>query len=160
MIRFIAALDIERGIADDTGIPWKGKLPTDVAYYHGKIHSHNYLIGHATYEQHSKPLSGTPTFVATTKTEKLRLGFIKVTDARKFLTDQTEDIWVGGGAGLFASTFDLADELYLTRIDKDFSCTKFFPDFEKDFKLLSKSDTQTENGINFCFEVWHKIVKK
>lgn len=156
MIRFIAALDSKNGIADNEGIPWKGKLPTDVAYYRGKVRGHVYLIGYGTYIQHTKPLPETPTFVATEKPEQLRPGFEKVTDARKFLTDSRHDIWVGGGALLFASTIDLADELYLTRIDQDFNCTKYFPEFEDSFELASKTPTQTENGIKFHFEIWKR----
>ncbi len=149
MIRFIAAIDSNKGLADEHGIPWKGKLPTDVAYYHGKIYGHNYLIGYATYEQHSKPLPGTPTYVAAHNTNDLRPGFIKVTDAREFLQSQSEDIWVGGGAGLFESTLDLADELYLTHLEGDFHCTKFFPDFKDKFEQVEISEPHTENGITF-----------
>lgn len=157
MIRFIAAVDSNLGIANENGIPWKGQLPTDVAYYRAKIRSHNYLIGYGTYAQHTKPLPQTPTFVATIRAEQLRPGFKKVTDARKFLKEAKKDIWVGGGAALFADTLDFADELYLTRIAKDFHCTKFFPQFEDKFMLVSRSQGQEENGITFCFEVWRRL---
>lgn len=155
MIRFIAAIDSKRGIADDKGIPWD--LPTDKAYYRAKIRGQDYLIGYATYVHHTKPLPDTPTFVASEETGDLRPGFKKVTDARAFLTSRSEDVWVGGGAGLFESVFDLADELYLTRIDADFNCTKFFPEFESDFELVNSTEPQTENNTTFRFQIWkHK----
>lgn len=159
MIRFIAALDSKKGIADEHGIPWQGKLPTDVKYFRDKTLNGTVMMGYGWYKEQIKPLPERINLVATSSEEVLRDGFVKVPDARAFLNDTTDDIWVGGGAGLFASTIDLADELYLTRIEQDFNCTKFFPEFENDFKLISKSDSQTENGINFCFEVWAKIVK-
>lgn len=154
MIRFIAAIDSKRGLADDSGIPWD--LPSDRDYYRAKVKHHPYVIGYNTYAQHTKPLDDTPTYVATNSVEELRPGFTKVADASEFIKSCQEDVWVGGGAGLFASTLDLADELYLTRIGEDFKCTKFFPNFENDFELISQSDPQKENDITFRYEVWKR----
>ena len=156
MIRFMAAIDEKRGLADDHGIPWRGKLPTDIRYYHQKIKGFDTIMGYGMYMELSKPLVNQTNYVATRRSTELRDGFIIVDDARKFLIEFAKDIWVLGGAGLFASTLDLADELYLTRIDADFHCTKFFPEFEKDFVLKSRSELKTENDITFCFEVWRK----
>jgi dihydrofolate reductase len=154
MIRFIAAIDNKRGIADDHGIPWD--LPTDVSYYRGKVRFHAYLIGYGTYIHYTKPLEDTQTYVATTQAKKLRTGFSKVSDAREFLQNTKEDVWVGGGAGVFESTIDLADELYLTRVNGDFNCTKFFPEFEQDFSIIESGKPHIENDITFHFEVWKR----
>lgn len=154
MIRFIAAVDSKLGLADEHGIPWQGSLPTDVAYFRSKTLGSNVMMGYGWYVEQKQPLPQRRNLVATTKDEPLHEGFEPVHDARKFLAEIHEDMWVGGGAGLFASTLDLADELYLTRIERDFHCTKFFPPFEDKFKLKSSSNPQTENGLTFHFEVW------
>lgn len=154
MIRFIAAIDSRRGIADDNGIPWN--LPTDVAYYRAKVRFHDYLIGYGTYANYVEPLADTRTYVATTKTDELRPGFNKISDPSEFLGQAKSDVWVGGGSGLFNSTLHLADELYLTRIHHDFHCTKFFPLFESDFELIEQLKPQTENGLTFQFETWRQ----
>lgn len=156
MIRFIAALDSKRGVADDHGIPWQSKIPTDVRYFRDKTIGGNLLIGYGWYQEMQKPLPNRRNIVATTKTEVLRPGFEKVSDARKFLLNSKEDIWVGGGAGLFASTLDLADELYLTFVEGDFNCTKFFPEFEDKFEKVSESEPITENGVTFRFTIWKR----
>ena len=154
MIRFIAAIDIMHGLADEYGIPWQGQLPTDVKHFRYKTLHGIVMMGAGWYKEQIKPLPDRRNLVATSSPEPLRPGFEKVTDAHEFLKNAKDDIWVGGGAGLFTSTLDLADELYLTRLDQDFHCTKFFPKFEDKFILKSKSETQTENGISFSFEVW------
>lgn len=154
MIRFIAAIDSNKGIADEKGIPWD--LPTDKAYYRAKVRFHKYLIGQGTYQELTEPLADTSMFIATSRAEKLRPGFTKVNDARKFLKTAKKDIWVGGGAGVFESTLDLANELYLTRIDQDFHCTKFFPEYKDKFELTWESEAQIENGTPFRFEVWKR----
>lgn len=156
MIRFIAALDKRLGLASEHGIPWQGLLPTEVAYYRHKIANSTVLMGYGTYLEYRKAPPNRHVMVATTKTAALRPGFKKVNDARAFLKTVKHDLWVEGGSKLFASTLDLADELYLTRIDHDFHCTKFFPPFQKQFKLKSKGQINQENGLTFWFEVWQK----
>lgn len=156
MIRFIAALDSKKGLADDRGIPWQGKTPGDVAQFRDKTIDGAVMMGAGWYKEQIKPLPKRRNLVATSSPEELRPGFEKVIDAHDFLENTKEDIWVGGGAGLFASTLDLADELHLTRINEDFKCTKFFPDFENKFSLKSESDPITENDITYCFQVWVK----
>jgi dihydrofolate reductase len=160
MIKFIAAIDGKRGLANEHGLPWQGKLPTDVKQFRDKTMHCTVLMGYGTYIEFDKPLSDRHNYVATSSTEALRPGFEPVPDAKKFLMGATNDIWVIGGASLFASTLDMADELYLTRIDKDFHCTKFFPDFENRFQRIQASAAQTENSINFWFEVWEKLKSK
>lgn len=159
MIRFIAALDSRRGIANEHGIPWQGKLPTDVGYFRNKTLHGAVMMGYGWYIEQKQPLPDRRNLVATTKPEQLRPGFERVDDARKFLKQANEEgknVWVGGGASLFKSTIDLADELYLTLIDQDFNCTKFFPQYEKDFELVVQTKPQTENGITFRFTTWKR----
>jgi dihydrofolate reductase len=157
MIRFIAAIDNKRGIANDHGLPWQGRLPSDVEYYHDKIKNGTLLMGYGLYKELSKPYPGGVNYVAVGESdETLREGFAPVHDAREFFTQTNGDIWNLGGALLFESTLDLADELYITQLEGDFQCTKFFPSFEKDFLRISQGEPITENGITFRFEVWKR----
>ncbi len=155
MIRCMAALDSKRGIADDHGIPWQGRIPSDIAYYHEKIRGYPVLLGYGFYTELSKPYPGGVNYIATHRNKKLREGFEPVTDARQFLQQFNGDIWNLGGAALFQSTIDLADELYLTQLQGDFHCTKFFPYYAHQLELVSLSEALTEGGISFRFEV-HK----
>jgi len=160
MIRLIAAIDSDSGLADDSGIPWQGRIPSDVAYFRKKTIHGTLLMGYGWYSEQKTPLPDRRNLVATTSPLPLREGFEKVGDAREFLKSFKEDIWVAGGAGLFASTLDLVDELYLTQLNGVFNCTKFFPEFENDFVLVSRSKPVVENGISFCFEVWKRQSQK
>ncbi len=154
MIRFIAAIDSKQGIANEHGIPWQGKLPTDVNYFRSKTIHSSVMMGYGWYVEQKLPLPERRNLVASSKNEKLRPGFELVNDAREFLKNTQDDVWVGGGAALFASTIDLADELYLTQLNKDFHCTKFFPEFKDNFTMISESPPKTENGITFTFQIW------
>jgi len=156
MIRAIVAIDTKRGLADDHGIPWQGQLPTDVKYYRDKIYTADILMGYGLYKELSKSQGPFTNYVATSSDESLKSGFQKVTDARKFLQEASGDVWNTGGAALFASTFDLVDELYITQLDQDFHCTKFFPEYKDAFQMVSETKPQTENGITFTFQIWHR----
>ena len=73
MIRQIAAMDSRRGIATESGIPWK--LPSDTAYFHEQTARGLILMGWATYNEFAAPLHGRENFVLTTGPGPLRTGF-------------------------------------------------------------------------------------
>lgn len=154
MIYLIAAIDSKNGLADEEGIPWQGKIPGDVRYFRKMTLNKNVLMGYNTYIEFKKPLPERSNYVATKNLQKLKPGFTAVKDARKFLEKTREDIWVIGGAGLFADIFDLADQIYLTRVEGNYKCTKFFPLLENDFKLTDTADPIIENGVKYKFEKW------
>jgi dihydrofolate reductase len=154
MIRLIVAIDERRGMANDQGIPWQGKLPTDIQYFRDKISGGNIVMGLVTYHELKSPFPG-KNFVLNDTTEKIREGFEEVRDL-DFISNFDGDLWVIGGAGVFAQTITYADELFLTRLTGEYSCTKFFPEFDAAFELASQTEPQTENGITFHFEVWKR----
>lgn len=154
MIRFIAAIDSKRGMANDETIPWY--LPADRHYFREQTEHSTILMGYGTYLEFSAPLQGRHNYVASSKKEALRDGFELVNDAVSFLQDLKRDVWVIGGPGLFTQTLGMADELYLTRIHKDFKCTKFFPPFTDHFKLKSQTEEHVQNGIVYEYEIWER----
>ena len=160
MTRFIVAIDKNRGLADNHGIPWQGKIPGDVEYFRKMTEGFSILMGKGTYNEFKVPLPNRRNFVATSSPESLRKGFQSVSDPRSFLRQSREDVWVIGGAKLFKSTIDLTDELYITQIDGDWHCTKFFPEFKDKFKLKSETTKQTENGVAYCFTIWKRLPKQ
>jgi dihydrofolate reductase len=155
MIRLIAAIDSQRGIATDSGIPWK--LPDDTAYFREKTASGLIVMGRATYDEFAAPLHDGENYVLSTTTVPLRTGFQSVTGLSQLsAAHPNEDIWVIGGATVYRETIGEADELLLTQVLKDFDCTKFFPPYEADFALQSRSADRHENGLTYRFETWQR----
>lgn len=153
MMRMIVAVDSELGMATDTGIPWT--LPTDQRFFADQIEDGLILMGFATYDEISAPLHERTNYVATRRAGTLRDGFVAVPDAAAFIAEHRDDVVQNiGGAGLFAATLSLADELLITRIDADFHCTKFFPPFKDRFQVVAESDRIEENGVTFTFQTW------
>ncbi len=155
MIRLIAAIDSRRGIATDSGIPWT--LPGDSAYFRQKTSSGLIVMGRATYEEFAAPLHDRENFVLSTTSRSLRDGFQVVTSLDGLVAAHPgEDVWVIGGAAVYAETIGHADELLLTQVTGDFGCTKFFPPYEATFRLATTSDDHHDGETRYRFETWQR----
>lgn len=156
MIRLIAAIDWKRGIAKAGVQPWK--IPADEHYFSQMTQSNGgiVLMGQKTFDVIGHPLPERRNYVLTHQM-KPGDGVIYVQDLDKFFNEQTEDIWVIGGASVFEQTIVVADELYLTQIEADFACDQFFPEYEHVFELKSQSDLHTDNGFLFSYKVYGKL---
>ena len=153
MIRQIAAIDSRRGIATEAGIPWN--LSGDRAYFHEKTSTGVIVMGWATYGEFAAPLHQRENYVLSRDPTPLRNGFEPVANLAAVADGHPgQDIWIIGGARVYAKTIDEADELLLTQVDGDFHCTKFFPAYEGAFRLATQSDDQREGGITYRYERW------
>src|SRR4030095_2100635 len=109
MIRVIAAIDSKYGLAKDKGIPWK--LPTDVNNMHELIKGGVLLMGYRTYKELDRPPEGDRCFVLTDELEPMRQGFEPITELGTFMKNSPENLWLFGGANLFAQTIKYAEML-------------------------------------------------
>lgn len=153
MIRAIAALDTHNGIATESGIPWD--LPGDRAYFKEQTWNRDVLMGFNTYKELASPLAGRQNYVWVRSNAPLREGFSAVNDINEFLYNHPET-WIIGGEGLFRQTLSHVDEIYITRVEGDFKCTKFFPEFEQGFNLVRQSDKKIDKGISYSYQVWKR----
>lgn len=157
MISAIVAIDDKRGIATDTGIPWD--LPTDRTYFREKTTGAPILMGYNMYKEFSDPLPNRRNLVQIRPgTEPLKHGFEAVEDVTNLLKqyhDSPDTLWIVGGAKLYSKFMPVTENLYITHVQGDFHCTKFFPEYESDYMMVHEEPTQTENGLKFRFEVWH-----
>ncbi len=160
MIRLIAALDRKRGIGKNGGIPWS--IPEDAQFFTDatKTHGGNVLTGGRTFRETytNGPLEGRHNYILTRHEEAIP-GTTVVHDLTKLLEEfKGKDLWVSGGAEVFAAIMSAghADELYLTHIDAEFGCDRFFPEYESDFKLVEKGEPRQQNGFHFYYAKYLK----
>lgn len=150
----IAAIDSKRGLATEEGIPWD--LPADKAYFREKTTGGKVVMGYRTYLEFVEPLQNRINYVVTDGTEPLRAGFEPIMNVGSFLEQSTGDVWIIGGANIYAETLKYAEELHLTKLTKDFHCTKFFPQYEQDFERVSQSGLLEAADSNFRFCVYKR----
>lgn len=155
MIRLIAAIDRQRGLAKHGILPWY--IPEDERYFtdQTKTHGGHVLTGGTTFRStyKGKPLAGRYNYILTHDTAPIT-GVEAVRDLAKFLEGfRDKDLWVAGGAGVFEQVIQTgkADELYITHIDADFRCDQFFPAYEDNFKLAEQGGPREQNGFRFAY---------
>lgn len=153
MIRAIVALDDTRGIAAQGVIPWD--IPRDRQYFRRMTIDSTILMGRETYEQFSVPLASRRNVVASKTLQSVRGGFELTHDAAAFVK-QNNNLWVIGGAQLYESLITMCDELYITHVAGDYSCDRFFPDFEGDFTQVESSPRIQQNGYHYTFAMYKK----
>ncbi len=161
MIRFIAAIDRKHGIAKQNVIPWH--IPEDEALFDSetKKHGGHVLTGSVTFKVTylGVPLADRHNYILTRATKPIT-GARVINDLATFLPEfDNKNLWISGGAGVFQSVLDLGygDELLITHVDADFGCDRFFPSYEKDFKLAQQSEPREQNGFRFTYS---KYVRK
>lgn len=158
MIRGLVAIDSQRGMADEHNIPWD--IPGDRRFFVEQLQTGLVLMGYGTYLMLHQPFGLKANYVATRRHKKLKSGFLAVSNARTFLAkNKNKQIWNIGGANLLATTIDLLDELYITQLVGNFGTTKFLPEYQDKFSLVSESEPQHENGITYTYQVWRRTCR-
>ena len=115
-------------------------------------------MGWTTYTEFASPLHDRENFVLSTHPDATRGGFRAVESVDQLIAEHTgQDVWIIGGGAVYTRTIASADELLLTQVNGDFKCTKFFPPYESDFRLTTKSDDHVDGGVRYRFETWQRI---
>lgn len=156
MIRLIAAMDDHRGIAKKGQIPWH--IHDDIVRFRKLTlqFGANILMGRRTYDAMTDYLKGRNNYIVSHTDLDLPAGINLVNDLDSFITNFKSDLWVIGGAQIFASTIKYADELYLTLIESDFNCDQFFPDYSG-FKLKTNDGPHSENDLRFSYQLFTRL---
>lgn len=152
MLKIIAAIDEKRGIARHGSVPWY--LPLDLKYFKRMTISGEVIMGRMTHESIGRPLSGRENIIITSSK---RLQGVTLYKNLQAALDDYPDAWIIGGERIFYESIDRASELYLTHIDKDFNCDRFFPEYEDDFRLFERSKVYDENGLKYYFAKYERM---
>ncbi len=150
MIRAVVAMDSKRGIANQQGIPWK--LREEHQHFKQLTIDSTVLMGFRTHESLVRALRQRRNMVWCKPNSTLREGFEPVNNLQEFLDNATEDIWVIGGEELYRQALKYCQEVYVTVIDGDFNCTKFFPELT-DFSL-ARSVEASEGDTHYTYQTW------
>ncbi len=167
----IAAIDRKNGIAKNGEIPWY--ISEDLKFFKemtiGDGKKQNVVImGRLTWESLPKkfrPLKNRLNLIISSqKIEDHDLVFGTLDEALDYV-DIRQDIgkiFVVGGQRLYEEAIyhRYADLLYLTHVDKEYDCDRFFPQIDKNkYKIVGKSLIKftTEDGIKYTFVIYKRI---
>lgn len=153
MIKLIAAIDTKRGIASNGVIPWD--LPSDRKRFAEltKTMGGVIIMGSKTYEVTGAVLPDRRNIIVS-RDVNYKVAGAEVVHTLDEALALAPDVWVIGGAEIFAQALDRADGLEITKVDGDYGCDRFFPPFESDFVLTGTSLPMQENGTTFVYSTY------
>ena len=138
----IAAMSPQRVIGSAGTIPWH--ISEDLRFFKRTTFGHAIVMGRKTYESLGKPLPGRENLVVsrTATLDGVRV-FRSITEIEE-PTDGRQ-LYVIGGAELYAALLPRCSEILLTRVAIDVAGDTWFPEFEHEFD----AGEVLETGANY-----------
>lgn len=144
----------QRVIGKDGVMPWH--LPEDLAHFKRTTLSHPVVMGRKTWDSlppRFRPLPGRDNIVITRQPDWHENGAQRSTSLREALQkcENSTQIWVIGGAQIYAQALPLADEVVVTEIDADFDGDAFAPALGPEWRELRRETHRSGSGLAFAF---------
>lgn len=155
MIKLMVAYANGRVIGKDGKMPWH--LPNDLKYVKNTTTGHTVVMGRKTFESIGRPLPHRRNVVLT-RNEHFDAPGVEVVHSKGEVL-ALGDVFILGGANVYAQFLDEADRLYITEIDLDVEGDTFFPDWNREaFTLVSKEEgtLDEKNTIPHTFYVYER----
>jgi dihydrofolate reductase len=157
-LTIIVATDSQRGIGINNTLPWR--LPEDLAFFKKMTSGHPIIMGRKTFDSIGRPLPNRRNIVVTRNPEWQHDGVETALSvpAALALADDAE-VFIIGGAQIFAEALPHTQRLIITEIDKAFECDTFFPPIDKkEWKEVSREKHHSEaNQCDFAFVIYERV---
>jgi dihydrofolate reductase len=162
IVSIIAAMDRKRGIGFDNKLPWK--LSADLKRFRDLTMGHHIIVGRKTFESIGRPLPGRRMIVVTRnrnyKTEGCDVAH-SVEDATRLARERGEsEVFICGGAEIYAESIGIADRMYLTFVDAEVAADTFFPEFDEQEWSVQESFHQPADERNQYPSTFKLMVRK
>ena len=160
----IVAVDNKNGIGKNGSIPWY--LHDDLMRFKAKTTGECVVMGSATAKSLPRMLPNRTNIIITSKVSESIT--IDNADPKLYLCNSLEEAirlsnnrcWVIGGESVYREALPLASEVYLTRVDYDFHCDRFFPELPADeWEMTENIDKYFEpQRYSYHFQTWRRSV--
>jgi dihydrofolate reductase len=122
----IVATDAAGGIGLRNTLPWR--LPEDLAHFKRITTGHSIIMGRNTFDSIGRPLPNRRNIVITRNPDWQQAGVESASSLAAALQQAGDDqIFVIGGAQIYAEALPQASRLIVTKIDHRFDCDAHFP---------------------------------
>ena len=156
-ISLIVAIDDKNGIGKNNKIPWN--ISEDLKRFKRLTTGHPVIMGRKTFEsilEHiGKPLPNRVNIVVTQNLDFKKEGIVilnSLEDAiNKAKESENREIFIIGGARIYEQAIGVADKIYLTKVEGNYNCDVFFPDYKSQFKRIINEEEGESNGIKYKF---------
>ncbi|MDO8294496.1 MAG: dihydrofolate reductase [Gallionella sp.] len=129
-ISIIVAMAKNRTIGINNTLPWR--CPEDLKHFKALTMGHHMIMGRKTFDSIGKPLPGRTTVVVTRDRELTIEGCLIAYSLPEAIAACAgdEQIYIVGGAEIYAQALPLADTLYITEIQQNIAGDAHFPEFD------------------------------
>lgn len=131
-ISLIAAIGKNNELGKDNNLIWR--LPNDLKFFRETTLGHTIVMGRKTFESLPKVLPKRKNIVIST-TDILNEEIEHYKSIKTFLEmykEYKEELFIIGGASIYAQFIDLANKMYLTEVEaEDSKADVYFPKFDK-----------------------------
>ena len=159
MISIIVAVAKNGVIGDKNSLLWH--ISEDMRFFKRTTSGHPVIMGRKTYESLGRPLPNRQNVVISRTIKQIEgctvVGSLEEAIA---LFPAEEEIFIIGGAQIYALALAVADRFYLTRVEHDYEGDASFPAWdESKWRLLSREayEQGEKYPYPFAFELYEKV---
>ena len=159
MISIIVAIAQNGTIGDKNSLLWH--IKEDMRFFRTTTSGHPVIMGRKTFESlGSKPLPKRKNIVITHSDVEFEGAFTAHSlEEAISMAEGDEEIFIMGGAQIYAQSLDIADRMYITRVERDYEGDTSFPEIDYSKWTLVKEE-RFERGEEyespFAFLVYDK----
>lgn len=159
MISIIVAVAQNGVIGDKNSLLWH--ISEDMRFFKRTTSGHPVIMGRKTYESLGRPLPNrTNVVISRTMGEIEGCTVVHSLEEAIALFPAEEEVFVIGGAQIYALALDVADRFYLTRVGHDYEGDTSFPKWdESEWQLISREAYEQGEKYPhpFAFEIYDRI---
>ncbi len=147
-------------IGKDGVMPWH--LPEDLAHFKRATLNHPVIMGRKTWDSlppRFRPLPGRTNIVITRQADWLADGASRAASLQEALQQcaSAGQVWIIGGAQIYAQALPLAHEVMVTEIDADFEGDAHAPTLDASWQAVARDELTAANGLHLSFVTYRKI---
>ncbi|WP_454763289.1 dihydrofolate reductase [Cupriavidus campinensis] len=145
-------------IGRDNTLPWR--LPEDLQHFKRTTMGAPVIMGRKTWDSIGRPLPGRRNIVVS-RNRELKLEGAEVAasleDAQRLCVG-VEQVFLIGGAQLYAEALPSADRLIVTEIDADVPGDAFFPEVDRGrwIEISRETHHSEANGFDYAFVTYER----
>lgn len=119
----------DRLIGTEDGLPWN--IPEEYNLYLSRVSGQTVIMGRNTFELVGSDLTSSHTIVISRDFPSGENYIVcqTIEAALEVAESYGKDIYIAGGANIYAQTLEKADKMYLTYIEGEYSGVAYFPEF-------------------------------
>ena len=162
IVSLIVAMDEKRGIGINNRLPWR--LSADLKRFREVTMGHHLILGRKTFESIGKPLPGRHSIIVTRDKNYQAEGCWVVHSVEEAIAlaqaRGESEVFVCGGAEIYAGSLDLSERLYLTMVQAEVAADTFFPEWNKSDWVEVESVSHPADEKNQYPFIFKLLIKK